>query len=148
MKTLKQLTLIGWLALLLPGCGEDAPAEERIRERIEAMKTALVDEDVGDFMAPVAVDFAASNLNLDRDGVKLLLRREFIARENLRARTLDTDIRLVGEDRAVATFQAVVTGGSGLIPDDGEWLDMETGWRRDDDDWLLISASWQRAGGR
>ena len=42
------------------------------------------------------------------------------------------------------TPRALVTGGSGLIPDDGEWLEFETGWRREDD-WVMISASWERA---
>lgn len=142
------LALAVALVTLLPGCGEETPAGQRIAERIETMKQALVDENVDDFMDPVAEDFSTATLDLDRRGVIFLLRREFLARENIRARTLDLDVELPTPDRAVATFQAVVTGGSGLIPDDGEWLSFETGWRQDGGDWYLISAQWSRAGER
>lgn len=144
MTAIRRSLFLVALVLPLAACGPDTPAAERIAERIEAMKTALAEEDVGDFMAPLAGDFAASERALDRRAVRLLLRREFIARENLRARTHGLDIRLVGEDRAVATLRALVTGGSGLIPDDGEWLEFETGWRREDGDWVMISANWER----
>lgn len=136
--------LLGLPALaLLVACGPDAPDEERIRARIEAMQTALSEGDVRAFMAPVADDFTASTRNLDRRAARFLLRREMLAHDRLRARLADIEITLHGQDRAMATMHAVTTGGSGQIPETGGWYRVNTGWRRDGGDWMMISASWE-----
>lgn len=133
---------------LLAGCGPDASDEERIRARIEAMQSALSEGNVRAFVAPVADDFTASTRNLDRRAARLLLRREMMAHDRLKARLADIEITLVGDNRATATMHAVTTGGSGLIPETGGWYLVTTGWRLDDDEWMLISASWETIAGR
>lgn len=135
------------LLVALPGCRRPA-AEEQIRQTLQAMATAVGDGDARAFMAPVADDFAADTWQLDRRGARLLLNREMRARERVRMRLLDIEVEPAGEDRASAHFHAVLTGGSGLIPDEGGWYRVTTGWRRDGADWELISASWERIAGR
>ncbi len=136
------------LVLTLAGCAEKAPDEEQIRSRIEAMQTALADGDVSNFMAPVAEDFTAATRSLDRRAARLLLRREMLAHQKLRARLVDIEIELIGPDRASATMHAITSGGSGLIPATGGWYRLSTGWRRDSGEWMLISANWERLAGR
>jgi len=133
------LVTVVWLA----GCGSFTPDEELIRGHIQDMVEALEDQNARRFMGPVAEDFTAATLNLDQRGARLLLRREMMARERIRARTSSPEIRIRGEDRATATFRILLAGGTGLIPDEGRWYRVETGWRRDGSDWEMISAEWE-----
>ncbi len=135
-----------WLAamlLLLAGCGPELDDETRILRTLDAMTEAVEQGDVDDFMTPVADDFVAVNGRLDRRALGLLVRRERLARDSIRVRRVDTQVELVGDSRAVASFRALATGGSGLLPDEGRFWRVETGWRRDGDDWTLISAEWE-----
>jgi len=135
-------------ALMLAACAPEPPSEEQIRHQISAMQAALAEGDAGDFMAPVAEDFTAASRNLDRRAARLLLRREMLAHQQLKARLFDIEVELQGSDRATATLHVVTTGGSGLIPDTGAWYRVTTGWRLDGDEWMLISARWDTVAGR
>lgn len=138
----------GAVVLLATACGPPTPDEERIRQQIEAMKRAVDEGNTRAFVQPLAEDFGARGRDLDRRGVRLLINRELRAHEKLSARVFDIEVELQGADRARATFHAVTTGGSGLIPDTGGWYRVESGWRRSGDEWLLISADWERVAGR
>ena len=140
------LVLLG--LVLMAGCSEPRPAEERIRDRIESMQADLAAGRTRAFLSPVAEDFTAATRNLDRRAVALLLRREMLAHESLKARVFDLEVELQGADRATATMHAVLTGGTGLIPDTGGWYRLTSGWRLDDGEWMLISARWERVAGR
>ena len=133
------LCLVG----LLVACGPPAPDEERIRTRIDDMASALADGNVRALMAPLADDFGAETWNMDPRAVRLLVQRELRASNRLRARVFDIDVEVHDHQRATAEFQAVLTGGSGLIPDRRGWYRFRTGWRKDDDEWMLISAAWE-----
>lgn len=136
--------VIGVLSIL-SGCGAPVDDETRIRETIAEMIAALEAGDVGDFMDPVAEDFIAGNGGLDRRALELLVRRERLVRDAIRVRRLDTEVRLIGEGRAAASFRALATGGSGLLPDEGRFWRVATGWRLDGGQWRLISAQWEPA---
>jgi hypothetical protein len=140
--------LIATCLALLAACAEPLPEEERIRARIEAMQSDLAEGNARAFLSPLAEDFTAATRNLDRRAAGLLLRREILAHESLKARLADLEVELQGEGRATATMHAVLTGGTGLIPDTGGWYKVTTGWRLDDDEWMLISARWETVAGR
>lgn len=139
------LTLVP--VLVLVACARPAD-EDRIRQHLDAMIDALADQNARAFMAPLADDFSADTWNLDRRGARLLLNREMRAHQRIRVRLFDIQVDLVTDDRASASFQAVLTGGSGLIPEQGSWYRVSTGWRREGSDWELITASWERVAGR
>jgi hypothetical protein len=143
MKALR--TCVGLLValFLLAGCSPPSSDEEQIRQRLDDMVQALADRNARAFMAPIAEDFGSETWNLDLRGVRLLLQREMRAHDRLRARLVDVSVQMHGEDRASAEFNAILTGGSGLIPHRGGWYQVRTGWRRDGNDWMLISASWE-----
>jgi len=136
------------ISFTLAACGPSAPDEERIRGEIQGMAQALADSDVRGVMSPLADDFSGVTWNLDERGARLLLQRELRAHEQLRARVFDIDVEMRGESRATATFQVVLTGGSGMIPDTGRWYRVESGWRLDGNDWKLLSAEWEPVAGR
>lgn len=131
------------LVLILAACGPELDDRARIERTIEEMTLALETGDVSDFMAPVAEDFVAVNGRLDRRSLGLLVRRERLARDAIGIQRLDTRVRIIGDARAVVSFRALATGGTGLLPDEGRFWKVETGWRRDGDEWMLISAEWQ-----
>ena len=134
-------------ALLLTACSQQ-PDEAQIRSRLDDMVTALEKRNARAFMAPLAEDFAADTWQLDQRGVRLLLTREMRAHDRIRARLFDIDIRIDDPDRGMASFHAILTGGSGLLPEQGSWYRVTTGWRREEGDWQLISAQWERVAGR
>lgn len=134
-----------FVVVLIAACSEPPPAEQRILATIDAMEIAIEEGEVDDFMDPIAEDFIAGNSGLDRRMLGLLVRRERMARDRISVSRYDTEVELsIDETRATASFRALATGGSGLLPDEGELWRFETGWRLDEDDWMLISAEWQR----
>lgn len=143
----RRLAVVGFLAVIVCACGPKLDEETRIEQTITGMIDAVEQGDVSDFMAPVADDFVADNRPLDRRALRLLVRRERMAREAINIQRLDTTIEVfasdVGQARASASFRVLATGGSGLLPDEGRFWTVETGWRRDGDDWMLISAKWE-----
>lgn len=131
---------------LLAACGGGLTEEALIKAHLQDMAAALEEQNTRRFANYLAEDFGASTYNLDRNGARLLLRREMMARERIRARLINIDVELRGDARAVATFRALLTGGSGLIPDEGRLYRVTTGWRLDDGEWRMISAAWESAG--
>lgn len=135
------------LAVTLAACGPAPDDEAQIERTLATMIEALEQGDVSDFMALVADDFVAVNGRLDRRSLGLLVRRERLARDAISVQRLDTRIEVFVHEgssaRAVASFRALATGGTGLLPDEGRFWSVETGWRRDGDDWRLISAEWK-----
>jgi hypothetical protein len=99
------------------------------------MEAALEAGEVGDFLDPIADDFIAENGGLDRRSLALLVRRERMARDRIAITRTDPSVELHGETRATARFNALATGGSGLLPDEGQLWSIETGWRLDDGEW-------------
>jgi chorismate mutase len=137
------IAAVGAISLLLSGCAETPDHETRILNHIETMTLAIESGDIDDFMAPVADDFLAADGRIDRRALGLLARRERLARDAVRVRRVDTRVELVTDRRAVAVFNALATGGSGLLPEEGRLWRVETGWRLDSGRWRLISARWE-----
>lgn len=135
------------LILLLAGCSRPDD-ETRIRAHIDSMTTALSEANSRAFKAPLAEDFSGETWDLDRRAVQLLLLREFQAHDRIRARVFDINVDLFDDGRASADFQAVVSGGRGMLPEQGAWYRVSTGWRQDGSDWELISARWEQIAGR
>ncbi len=140
---IRRAALYCLLVFFLAACGPPQPDEERIRQRIDDMGEALADGNARALMAPLAEDFGTNTWDMDPRAVRLLLQREMRASNQLRARIFDIDVVVHDNHRATAEFQAVLTGGSGLIPDRRGWYRFQTGWRMDDGEWMLISADWE-----
>ena len=142
---------IGWcmgacVLLLATGCHR-TPAEQAIREQIAAMRNAGDAHDVGAVVAPLADDFIGSSdegETLDRKTfLRYLTLLQMREGGDIHATLGPISVALQGTDRATATFTALVTGGAGLLPADGQVEQVTTGWRLDGSKWKLISADWK-----
>src|SRR6056297_182328 len=123
---------LGLLILfLVSACGAPPPAEQQILDTLAGMESALEAGDVGAFLDPIADDFIAENRALDRRALALLVRRERMARDRIAVTRVEPSVELHGETRATARFRALATGGTGLLPDEGQLWAIETGWRLD-----------------
>lgn len=120
------------------------PAEERLRTRFEAMRTAVLERRPGDFMDGVAEDFTGEG-NIDRAAMHNLLRAQLLRNADIGATVGPLDIRIDGE-RATMEFTMVLTGSSGgLIPERANGWSVKTGWRDGADGWQVYFAEWSPA---
>lgn len=133
--------------LLLAACAlascHRAPAEQQIRQAIDAGATAARANDPSGMLAVVSDDFIGNDGDLDKRGLRQLLA--------LRALRQDRTGVLVGPvsfehegDRIVAKFNLVLTGGrpGDLLPDQSAIYAMTTAWRREGSHWRCYSAGW------
>ena len=147
---------IAWVGLLafvstacvlfsLAGCRR-TPAEQAIRENIVAMQQAADQRNSDALLAPLADDFIGSEdagETFDRRSFGRYVRLIQMREGSIHATLGPIAVTLQGTDRATATFTAVLTGGAGLLPSDGQIEQINTGWRLDGREWKLISAEWK-----
>lgn len=125
------------------GCSR-APAEQRLRETIASMEKAIEAADAAGFLSGVASDFSGNGGAYDRRQLHATLRGLFLRHRDIGVVLGPLDVVMHGEERATVVVSAVVTGGSGgLLPETGQRLRIESGWRQDDGEWRCITASWQ-----
>lgn len=119
------------------------PAEQQIRQAIDAAAAAARANDVSGVLAVVADDFTGNEGELDRRGLRQLLA--------VRALRQDKTGVLVGPvtfehrgDRIVARFNLVLTGGKpgDLLPEQSSIHAMTTAWRRERGEWKCYGAEW------
>jgi hypothetical protein len=140
----------GWLACALftvAGC-HHTPAEQVIRDTIDAMHQAGEKHDIDGVVAPMADDFAGrdtdNELNVDRKEFRRYLTLvQMQEGGSLHATLGPLTVALQGTDHATADFTMLVTGGKGLLQGDGQMQQVYTGWRLDGSKWELISAEWK-----
>ena len=129
-------------ALLVSGCRKDDP-EQAVRHRVEAMQQAIDARDAGDVEALLAEDFIGND-GLDRRGARQLAAGMFLRYRDAGARIGPVSVELRGESEAVARFSVLATAGNGgLLPEQGQVYQVETGWRLVDGEWRLLNASWK-----
>jgi hypothetical protein len=126
------------LALLLAACAGDTP-EQRLRDTIAAMEEAVEAKAPGDFIDHVSDDFSGDRGNFDRQSLRGFLAAQMMRKEAIGVTLGPLDVKVMG-DRAIVRVDALVTGGGGVIPDSGEHLDIESGWRLVDGEWQCYSA--------
>lgn len=136
------LLLIAFV-LALAACSR-IPAEQRLRETVAAMETAVEAGRSSAFMRHVSDDFSGNHGDYDRSRLHATLRGVMLRYRDIGVVLGPLAVTLHGEDRATVAVDVLVTGGSGgLLPESGRRLRIESGWRLEDGDWRCISASWQ-----
>lgn len=132
------------MTFFLAACGGGS-VEEQVRATIDAMETAAEAGKPFDFMAHVADDFQGRNGQMERQDFMRFMTLQINRHSRIRAQLFPVSVTDDGGNFATATFRVLVTGGGGLIPEEGQVYDVETTWTRDGGDWSLWRADW-RAG--
>lgn len=135
--------LLAAILLLLAACSSE-PAEQRLRDTIDAMQLAAIEHRPGDFMESVASDFIGEG-SLDRAAMHNLLRAQLLRNREIGVTRGPLDIEMQG-DRATVRFKLVATGGAGgLLPERAQGYDITSGWRDEDGEWRLFLVEWKEA---
>lgn len=129
------------LLLVVSACSRSDP-EQAVRAQVDALQQAIDARDAGAVEDLLAEDFIG-NEGMDRRGAKQLAAGVFLRHREIGARLGPVTVDLRGEREAIARFSVLATGGSGgLLPEQGQVYQVQTGWRLQDGDWKLLNASW------
>ena len=138
------LACIG-LLLVVSACSRSDP-KQAVRAQVEALQQAIDARDAGAVEDLLAEDFSG-NEGMDRRGAKQLAAAVFLRHREIGARLGPVTVELRGKGEAIARFSVLATGGSGgLLPEQGQVYQVQTGWRLQDGDWKLLNASWTPPG--
>ena len=150
MQQFRGFQVIGRLAcmgllLVVSACSRSDP-EQAVRAQVDALQQAIDARDAGAVEDLLAEDFIG-NEGMDRRGAKQLAAGVFLRHREIGARLGPVTVELRGEREAIARFSVLATGGSGgLLPEQGQVYQVQTGWRLQDGDWKLLNASWTPSG--
>ena len=112
-----------------------------MRDSIGQLEQAAIAKDGGVFFEHFAEDFSGSD-GLDRDNFRRYVQLIWLQHKDIGVKMGPLDVKLT-EDRATVNFTVALSGGQGLIPDQGQIYQVQTGWRLEGDEWQLISATWK-----
>lgn len=127
----------------LVSCSEELTVEQQVIITIREMEEKVEAGERRPFMKYLSPDFTAQGGSMNRDQVRALFIYQLNRHEKLRAQLFPISVTETGENRAAATFRALVTGGPGWIPESGQVFDFDTTWIRAEGEWLLTSANWE-----
>jgi hypothetical protein len=114
--------------LLLAACGGAGP-EAEIRENIAYMQQAVEDRESGASVKYLAEHFTGA-----------LLRHQKI---NVAITRLDISVNEYNPVTARMNAVVIVTGADGLLPRDGDLINVSGDWELHSGEWLLVNAQWE-----
>jgi hypothetical protein len=144
-KTAVQFRLLAvFLACLfvLGGCSEERTIEQQIIAVIRDMEAHIENGERRPFMQRVAEDFSGQNGVMNKQQVNAIVLYQLHRNQRVHAQLLPVHVTSDSPDLAEAKFSALVTGGPGLLPDQGQKFEFHTFWQRRDGEWKLVKADW------
>ena len=139
---------IGLAVLLmaaLSACSKPLTVEQQVIAAIREMETRIEDGERRQFIRHVSEDFSGQNGELNRQQLQGFVIYQLNRHQRLHAQLFPISVKETGEETASANFRALITGGPGWIPDQGQLYDFETLWRDEGGEWKLTSADWKPA---
>lgn len=130
------------LIALLSACSQ-TPELESLLARVDALEQAVEERQVNTAMAMLSEDFTTSK-GWDRKEAHRLLLFYTMRHQHITLIRTHTDASLDSAyaDQAVVSFNIIMTGGEGLLPQQGRSYRVESRWRFDGD-WYLNSLQWE-----
>ena len=136
-----RIALACLLIALLAACSRTLP-EHAVREQLQELQVAIDTRDAGAVHDLLAADFVGND-GMDRRGARQLAAAVFLRHRDVAARLGPVSVQLHGDTEATARFNVLATGGNGgLLPENGQVFEVETGWRLEDGTWRLLNAHW------
>jgi hypothetical protein len=129
--------------LALAACHR-APAEQRIRQAIDAAATAARANDTHGVLAVVSDDFSGNDGELDRHGLRQLLALRVLRQDKTGVLIGPVSFEHKG-GRIIAKFNLVLAGGKpgDLLPARSAIYAMTTAWRLEGSHWRCYNARWE-----
>lgn len=157
VKKLSRLFItVSALLTLLTSCSDPAPAKQQILAQLEIGRAGVESfkpKQVNSILAP---GFLAENQDsstqhrtqgeqLDREKLRNLIRMQAFQKQKLNITLGPVNITMDEHNTTLANMEttAVVTGGRGLIPNDGRIYKVTGQWRLIEGDWLLNKIHWE-----
>ena len=131
------------LLLLLASCGTSDP-EAAIRANIASMQEAVEAKESGEAVKYMAEHFTGVS-GIDKRGIQRLLVWQFMQHKSINVAITHLDIAVNEYNPVTARMEAVVivTGAEGLLPQNGELINVTGDWELHEGEWLLVSAQWE-----
>jgi ketosteroid isomerase-like protein len=131
------------VVLALAACHR-APAEQQIRQAIDAAATAARANDTHGVLAVVSDDFSGNDGELDRHGLRQLLAVRVLRQDKTGVLIGPVGFEYKG-DRVIAKFNLVLAGGEpgDLLPARSAIYVMTTAWRLEGSHWRCYNAHWE-----
>jgi hypothetical protein len=95
------------------------------------------------FIAHVAMDFRGQDGAMTRDELNALVLLQLNQHRRLQAQLGPIAVTSAAPDAAEASFHALLTGGTGWLPETGQAFQVHTRWVKRGDDWQLVAADWR-----
>lgn len=128
---------------LLAGCSPELTLEQQIIATLRNMEAHIEEGERRDFMAYVTADFRGQGGELNHDQLNALLLYQLRRYQRVHAQLLPVTVREAGLDEAEASFRVLLTGGKGLLPENGQLYQVTSLWRFTAGQWRLQSAEWE-----
>ena len=135
------------MALAIVGCAcacARTPPEQALRDTIAQLQRDIGARDADAVTSVLAEDFVG-NEGMDRRGARQLAAGTFLRYREVGAKLGPLQVEMQGDRHATVRFTAAISGGAGLVPQEGQVYQVITGWRLVDGDWMLTSADWTPA---
>jgi hypothetical protein len=133
-------------ACLLSACSEELSLEQQVTASLRNMEAHIEAGERSEFMEYIAEDFHGQGGELDRDRLNAMLVFQLRRHEQVNVQLFPVQVLPAGVDEAEATFRILLTGGSGLLPETGQFYQVVSYWQMQHGEWRLRSAQWQVAG--
>ena len=133
------------IVLLLLGCGENLSVEQKIIATLQTMEEEAESGQHLQFMGHVSASFSAQRGLMDRFEFRRYMIVQIAQHRRMHATFFPIHVRELDEDTASADFRILVTGGGGLLPENGQLFEAQTQWLLEGGDWMLAMADWKAA---
>ena len=135
-----------WLLLVLvalAGCSRE-PATEQLLERVAALEAAIENHQNETAMAMLDSGFSTGK-GQDRKEAQRLLLFHAMRHQQIRIVRSQTEASLdpAYRDQGEVSFNVLLTGGQGWLPEQGRSLHVESRWIFRDGEWYLSYLQWE-----
>ncbi len=130
------------LMVAFTACSPPLTVSQQVIAAIREMETRVEKGERRPFIKHVSEDFSGQNGQLDRRQLQSLFIYQLNRHQRLHAQLFPITVNETGEETASANFRALITGGPGWIPDQGQLYDFKTLWRYESGEWKLTGANW------
>ena len=143
-------SVYGWIvlfcmALVVSACGkkEEDPLEA-LNAQVDALMEALQTQHIRHAMAILHPQFTAQD-NLGQDWARKTMTAMFLRDSNIGVRAMQREARMFPGAREAAEVKAriLLTGAEGVLPSDGNYVEVDSEWRQDGGEWKLFRLRWK-----